>query len=280
MKGHNYGLCRKCGRVHKHPRGTLGKKLKFKDLERRQTMMKNLGIKSRLIPLTNDTKKKFEKMYHNQNLTQQEIAYAFNVSQGTISNYMRRLSIKTKPRFKWEKGHKVWNKGLTKENDDRVRKISNSTLGRPAWNKGSGNRANCNYCGKEHFRPLGRVGKRVFCSRKCYVKYVRKHGSEMVTFPRPNDGELQLLKILKRISTNWQYSGDGELWIGGKNPDFHNGGIHLIELFGGTWHSKVEEKERVKHFEQLGYSCLVIWYSELREPPILEDKVRTWMECD
>ncbi len=25
MKGHNYGQCRKCGKFHKHPRGTLGK---------------------------------------------------------------------------------------------------------------------------------------------------------------------------------------------------------------------------------------------------------------
>ena len=27
MKGHNYnGICRKCGKTHKHPKGTLGKK--------------------------------------------------------------------------------------------------------------------------------------------------------------------------------------------------------------------------------------------------------------
>jgi len=27
MKGHNYGNCRKCGKIHIHPRGTLGKHL-------------------------------------------------------------------------------------------------------------------------------------------------------------------------------------------------------------------------------------------------------------
>jgi len=25
MKGHDYGLCRKCGKIHKHPKGMLGK---------------------------------------------------------------------------------------------------------------------------------------------------------------------------------------------------------------------------------------------------------------
>lgn len=34
MKGHNYGECRKCGKIHIHPRGTLGKKI---DLSKRKS---------------------------------------------------------------------------------------------------------------------------------------------------------------------------------------------------------------------------------------------------
>jgi len=35
MKGHNYGLCRKCEATHEHPRGTLGKKLNWQNPEER-----------------------------------------------------------------------------------------------------------------------------------------------------------------------------------------------------------------------------------------------------
>ena len=37
---------------------------------------------------------------------------------------------------KFGKGHKAWNKGLTKETDERIKKISDSLKGRKVWNKG------------------------------------------------------------------------------------------------------------------------------------------------
>ena len=42
----------------------------------------------------------------------------------------------------------------------------------------------------------------------------------------------------------WMYTGDGSYWVAGKNPDYYDGGWKVVELYGGPWHSKEEEKTR------------------------------------
>lgn len=75
-------------------------------------------------------------------------------------------------------------------------------------------------------------------------------------------------------------NGDGKLWIDGKNPDFWDGGKHLVELFGGTWHNDKEAEERTGHFKIRGYDCLIIWYSRLRDPKELKNEVINWSRSD
>ncbi len=52
------------------------------------------------------------------------------------SESLRRMSEKKIGRVPWNRGVPAWSRGLTKETDDRLRKTSISLKGRPSWRKG------------------------------------------------------------------------------------------------------------------------------------------------
>ena len=90
---------------------------------------------------------------------------------------------------------------------------------------------------------------------------------------KPNKPEQQLQALLDGLCPDqWEYTGDGKLIIGGKNPDFWNGDHRLIELYGDYWHNlevfpnKLTDKEIITHYQQYNYKCLVIWQRELKQP--------------
>ena len=98
----------------------------------------------------------------------------------------------------------------------------------------------------------------------------------------PNKPEILLLSLLNTIAPDdWAFVGDGQLIIGGKNPDFANvnGKKLLVEMFGDYWHGEkarcYEETEegRVKLFKKFGFSMLIIWESELKEPKKVLSKI-------
>lgn len=104
---------------------------------------------------------------------------------------------------------------------------------------------------------------------------------------KPNKCELQLLGILdKRFPNQWKYTGQGDMIIGGKCPDFTNvdGLKAVIELFGVYWHKErvrcYEETEdgRIVHFNKYGFSCLVIWEDELRYPEQVTEKISNFIQ--
>ena len=101
----------------------------------------------------------------------------------------------------------------------------------------------------------------------------------------PNKQETSLQNLLNEIFPNiWEFIGDGKIPIEGKHPDFYDGDHHLIELFGGYWHSEEvtgrtkeqEENERIEVFAKAGYFTLIIWEDELRDKITLSQKIRNW----
>ena len=85
---------------------------------------------------------------------------------------------------------------------------------------------------------------------------------------RPNERELQLRSVLdKHFPSEWKYVGDGQLWIGGRNPDFVNVNSkkQVIEVFGYHWHdpdyfpNRLTEDELIAHYKEYGLDCLVFW---------------------
>lgn len=79
-------------------------------------------------------------------------------------------------------------------------------------------------------------------------------------------GQNKLEKMLEEL-TGLQFVGDGRLVIGGKCPDFWDGGTKLVELYGDYWHRGQNPQDRIDFFDQRGYSCLVVWESELLGRP-------------
>ena len=95
----------------------------------------------------------------------------------------------------------------------------------------------------------------------------------------PNKPEKQVLDILKSLSSDIKYVGDGRHWVSGMNPDFvDEEKKQIIEVFGCFWHcckkcghpnrDKRRQKDayRIKNFKELGYSVLIIRECELKYP--------------
>lgn len=85
---------------------------------------------------------------------------------------------------------------------------------------------------------------------------------------RPTKPELSLLALLNQSDSmhTWEYVGDGQLIISGKNPDCWNGDHKLAELFGDYWHREQNPQDRVNLFAEYGYDTIVVWERELKYP--------------
>lgn len=107
---------------------------------------------------------------------------------------------------------------------------------------------------------------------------------------KPNKKELKLSYILRNICPNeYRYNGDARKGVifAGIIPDFINvnGQKKVIELFGDYWHgekkrgrTKEQEEQRViSIYQRFGYSCLIIWESELKNSIELKQKIQEFV---
>lgn len=132
----------------------------------------------------------------------------------------------------------------------------------------------CKICGtKFKVRPaLVHKGYGRFCSQQCATTdRLRKLAAE-----RPNKSEVALAKVIERNRLPYRYTGDGSVWIGGRNPDFINvnGKKQLIELFGEHWHPIFDVAEKVNLYKEYGFDCLIIWEEELKDEEKLVKKLK------
>jgi len=183
-------------------------------------------------------------------------------------------------------------KTVSKETREKLRLVNLKTGNKPPhprkgeknirW-KGGKQPLVCSYCGKtfKAYRSQ-RKCEAIFCSMSCYKaspealkKVISRNQS------RPNKEEKQFDELLQSNFPNeWEYVGNGDFILAGKNPDFINinGKKGLIELFGEYWHDKSEEKERKKIFAKHGYRTLIVWCKELRKPNKLKQKIKLFIE--
>ncbi len=90
-----------------------------------------------------------------------------------------------------------------------------------------------------------------------------KEGRMTYSCISPNRSELRLLELVQPFG--FSFVGDGQLVIDGKCPDFWDGDHKVIELYGDYWHQGDDPQERIDLFARQGYTCFVIWESELRD---------------
>jgi len=140
----------------------------------------------------------------------------------------------------------------------------------PMW-KGGKILYHCGECGNP-FEDYQSAERR-FCSNSCNVINQRKQGIFCQT---PNGAEATLIKVLEKNNLPFKYTGGGDVWLGNRNPDFinTNGKKQAIELFGAYWHPVFDVANRIEHYKQYGFDCLIIWEDELANVPKLTHKVK------
>lgn len=105
-----------------------------------------------------------------------------------------------------------------------------------------------------------------------------------------NKAEIKLEQVLEAtFPGDWMYTGQGELLVAGKAPDFMNinGKKAIIELFGCFFHGcpicKKHEKygwrpesdeKRLETFRSLSFKTLVIWEHDLKDHENVVRKIR------
>lgn len=191
-------------------------------------------------------------------------------------------------------GQIAWNKGLTKETDDRVLKYSKSiSLGlHRLYANGF-----VNPMKGKHFKmseiqrknvslSLINKPKSVMHNHNVSLAITEKWKNEeyaksiiKATHPKQNKAERHLDNILQEYFPNeWKYVGSGDFFLNGKNPDFMNvnGKKLLIELYGERWHNKSEIDPRKEIFAEYGFDTLFIWESELEDRDGVVDKIENF----
>jgi len=103
--------------------------------------------------------------------------------------------------------------------------------------------------------------------------YQRKHGQFCQT---PNKVEKQLQELINKNHLPFKYVGNGEVYLGNRNPDFinTNGKKQVIELFGTYWHPVFDVSQRKEHYKQYGFDCLTVWEDELACPEKVTSKIK------
>ncbi len=99
---------------------------------------------------------------------------------------------------------------------------------------------------------------------------------------KPNKKELALDAIIRQLNLPYSYVGDGQFILAGKCPDFLNINSQkkLIELYGNWWHRNDDPQERIDLFAKFGYSTLIIWESELKDPEAVKEKLQQFDKAE
>jgi len=203
-----------------------------------------------------------------------------------------------------------WSKGLTKETDARVAKISEgcsrarkgkhypyfTTKGRPAWNRGLTAKTDERVAKQGWSRGLTKenntsvfITSEKLSNSSSFKHKTPAHISAIVKsrHKKPNKSEFKLQLLLDSIYPNFFHYNEEQV-IGTIVPDFISGNGYklLIELFGNYWHSRntiswhQTELGRIMISNFYGYKCLVIWESELKDIPNLIDKIKVFVSTN
>ncbi len=214
------------------------------------------------------TKEQLNSMYWEKGMSLRDIGREFNCSGQSITNRLRQYGIPARsnkdaqnmPRYKTRSAE--INKAKWANLEFRT-KVSNSMA-------------------KAHRDPMVRAkhSERVKQHWANYTPEERDAHIQAIhkaNYKKPTKPEMELANLLNTEFPNeWRYVGNGEVIIGGKNPDFINvnGKKQIIEVFGDWWHGEkktgMSNKEvvesRIQSFAEYGFDALIIWQRELKQP--------------
>ena len=208
------------------------------------------------------------------------IAKVLNLSDSAVKEW---LYFGSKPGNYW-KGKRlnfdVWNKGLTKETDKRIKKISEKLTGKKltkehienckrgligkhkSWNRGLTKETDIRI--KKYSKIMKKTRKKIEETPELKEKLIKSILKGLIK--RPTSFEQKLITLIKKYSLPFDYVGDGKVLINYGNPDFinNNGQKKVIEVYHNYF--KIRdfgscenyEKQRTKKFSKFGFKTLFL----------------------
>ncbi len=186
-----------------------------------------------------------------------------------------------------KRGYVPWNRGLTKENSEKLREMHRKSTETRIRLYEEG-KIKAPMFGKHHTEKtknkiseteltLYREGKIVptwlgkknpmlsirnkmnWESLEYREKVIRKLLEKMKE--RPTSLEKQMIEIIQKYNLPYKYVGDGSYLIGFKNPDFVNvnGDKICIEVANYFHHQGDWIENRIKHFARYGWKCFIFF---------------------
>ena len=209
----------------------------------------------------------------------------------------KKLSLANKGKHeatKFKKGHLTWNKGLTKENDIKLKEIGNKISISNKGHKRSieskikqslsikrlyQNGFNPRLGKKQSKESINKRNKSMEEIRK-NPEYLRKLSEKTSEFwnnsknkeqrikailkglfeTRPTSYEKKIIDVINKHNLPYKYVGDGSFLIGYKNPDFinYNGEKIAIEVYNKFHHPEDYEQKRSEHFAKYGWKTIFV----------------------
>lgn len=177
------------------------------------------------------------------------------------------------PKSAFKKEHIAWNKGNHVYTGGKK-----FEKGMVPWNKQKAVLKKCLTCGREFTSNPARMkrSETKYCSFECYAPILLKRvGEEIIELPTRL--EKNVIDLIQKHNLPYKYVGNGDFWIGGKNPDFVNvnGEKKLIEV-GCEYYKKRTDgsvknyiKNRKNHFAQYGWKTKFLIRDNPTEQEIL-----------
>lgn len=147
----------------------------------------------------------------------------------------------------------------------------------------------CLYCGKPFIacKRVVRRGDARYCSKSCDARRRIKELMKSLRI-RPNKIEIRLIELMRSQVLPFRYTGDGQIIIGAKCPDFiHSQGERkVIEIFGSYWHSPLLNPSLPRtstyygtkeYYAKHRYDCLIIWESELKDESRVLGRIQNFL---
>jgi len=232
-------------------------------------LRKNLYAKDLIIQLNEQKRgKTYEEIYGEE--------------KSILEKQKRGKSISITHKRDFLEGRITWNKGLTKETDERVRKCAEKKIGKKREDMLGNNNPmknpeyHSNYKKKlKEFWESDKSKEMLTKQREIYwnnLDWIKKHISIITPQMRrrPTSYEKKIAELCVECSLPFIYTGDGTFLIGYKNPDFVDTSQKIaIEVYENYFKEREfgscenYEKQRSEYFAKYGYKTIFIRTEEI-----------------